>query len=221
MKWSTLEKRANISNKPEIIKLYKQQRNSVVNLSRKVKREHYQKHMPHGAPSKIFSKFCKPFFSNKTISFDDKIILVEKGEVVSKNEKTATHFNNYFNEITKWFNFKKCVSNKLSDDPLVNAIWKYENHPSTIKIKSPAETTHLFNFNFVNSDDISKIINSLGLTKKTNGIIPTEMVKLANKQACKDLAKYINECIKQNKFPNKLKMADITIYLYSNKMIFL
>ena len=43
--------------------------------------------MPHGASSKNFWKFCKPFFSNKTNNFDDKIILVEKGEVVSKKRK--------------------------------------------------------------------------------------------------------------------------------------
>ena len=38
-------------------------------------RQYFQKHMPHSASSK---KFCKPFFSNKTSNFDDKIILVEK-----------------------------------------------------------------------------------------------------------------------------------------------
>ena len=85
MKRSALKKRANISNNPEIIKLYKKQRNYVVNLSRKVKTEYFQKHMPHGASSKNFWKFFKPFFSNKTTSFNDKIILVEKGEVVSKD----------------------------------------------------------------------------------------------------------------------------------------
>ena len=74
-------KRANISNKPEIIKLYKQPKYYVVNFSRKVKKEHYQKHMPHGAFSKIFCKFCKPFFSNKT-SFEDKIVLVEGGSSI-------------------------------------------------------------------------------------------------------------------------------------------
>ena len=82
---------------------------------------------------KKFWKFYKPFFSNKTTNFDDKIILVEKGEVVSKNEEIATHFNNYFNDITKGLNIKKwCISDKSSDDPLVNAIRKYENHPSII-----------------------------------------------------------------------------------------
>ena len=111
MKRSALKKRANISNNPEIIKSYKKQTNYVVNLSRKVKTEYFQKHMPHGASSKNFWKFCKPLFSNKTTHFDNKIILVEKGEVVSKNGEIATHFNNYFNDITKGLNIKEwCIS---------------------------------------------------------------------------------------------------------------
>ena len=65
MKWWALERRANISNKPETIKLYKQQRNYVVNLIRKVKREHYQKHMPHSASSKIFANFANHSFQIK------------------------------------------------------------------------------------------------------------------------------------------------------------
>ena len=130
---------------------------------------------------------------------------MEKGELVSKNEEIANHFNNYFNDITKGLNIKKlCISDKLFDDLLVNAIRKYENHPSIIKIKSSVETTQLFDLNFVNSDDISKIINSLDPTKKASGVIPTKIVKIANKQICKDLENCINECIKQNKFPDKL-----------------
>ena len=96
---------------------------------------------------------------------------MEKGEVVSKNEEIATHFNNCFNDIIKGLSIKKWyISDKLSDEPL--SIRKYENHPSIIKIKSSIETTQIFDFNFVNSDDISKIINSLDPTKKTIGAIP-------------------------------------------------
>ena len=77
---------------------------------------------------------------------------MEKGEVVSKTKEIATHFNNYFDDITKGLNIIKwCISDKLSDDPIVNAIGKYENHPSIIKIKSFVERTQLFDFNFVNS----------------------------------------------------------------------
>ena len=81
----------------------------------------------------------------------------------------------------------------MSDDQLVNAIRYYENHLSIIKVKSSVETTQLFDFNFVNSDDISKIKNSLYPTKKTSGAIPTKIVKLANKLAGNDLGNCINE----------------------------
>ena len=53
-------------------------------------------------------------------------------------------------------------------------------------------------------------ISLLDPTKKTSDAIPTKIVKLAKKQICKDLANHVNECIKQNKFPNELKIADIT-----------
>ena len=100
---------------------------------------------------------------------------MEKGKVVSKDEETATHFNDYLNDTTKGLNIKKwCISDNLSDDPLVNAFRKYENHPSIIKIKSSAKTIQLFDFHFVNSDDISKIINLLDPTKKTSGAFPTK-----------------------------------------------
>ena len=162
--------------------------------------------MPHGAYSKKFWKFCKLLFSSKATNFDNKIIPVEKGDVVSENEEIATQFNNYLNYVTKRLSIKKwCISDKLSDDPLANAIRKYEIHPSITKIKSSVETTQLFDFNFVASDEISKIINSLDPSKKASGAIPTKIIKLANKQICKDLANCINECIKQNKFPNEVK----------------
>ena len=94
VKQSTLKKMSNNSNNPEIRKLYEKQRSYVVNLSRKVNTESFKKHMQYATSSKRFWKFCKPFFSNKTVFFDDTFILVENGEVVSKTEEIATHFNN-------------------------------------------------------------------------------------------------------------------------------
>ena len=87
------------------------------------------------------------------------------------------------------------ISNLPCKDPLVNVIRKYEMHPSILKIKSVFKSIRLFDFNFVSSDDISKIITSLDSTKKDSGVIPTKNVKLANKEICKDLANCINECV--------------------------
>ena len=52
-------------------------------------------------------------------------------------------------------------------------------HPGIIK--SVFKSIRLFNFNFISSDDMSKIITSLDSTKKASGAIPTKIVKLANK----------------------------------------
>ena len=95
--------------------------------------------------------------------------------------------------------------------PTANATRKHEMHPSTLKIKSVFKSIKLFNFSFVNNDNISKIITSLDSTKKTSGVIPTEIVNLVNKEICKDLAHRINESIKKNQFPNELKASDITL----------
>ena len=93
----------------------------------------------------------------------------------------------------RYLNMKKWwISDKLSDDWIVNGIRKYENHSSISNIKSSVEIT-LFDFNFVNSDDISKIINLLDSTQRTSGAIPTKIVKLANKQICKDLADRLHQ----------------------------
>ena len=82
MRRSALKKNANNLNDPLAIKLYKKQRNYIVNLSRKVKKDYFQKHMPHGSSSKNFWKFCKPFLTNQIKKFDGKIMLLENEKVV-------------------------------------------------------------------------------------------------------------------------------------------
>ena len=89
-------------------------------------------------------------------------------------------------------------------------MWKYEVHHSITKIKSSPKPSRLFDFNFVTSVEISKIITSLDPKKRTSDVICTKIVKLANKDIYKDLENCTNEYINQNDFRNKLKAADIT-----------
>ena len=177
---SALTEKANNLNNLLAIKLYKKHRNYVVNLSRKVKKDSFQKYMPHGSSAKNFWKFCKPFFINQITNFGDKILPVENEKVVSKNGKIAYLFNTYFNDITKGWNIGGWpISNLLCKDPLVSAIRKFEMHPSIPKIKSVFKSIRVFDFNFIGSDGISKIIISLNSTKETGGVIPTKIIKLA------------------------------------------
>ena len=138
-------------------------------------------------------------------------MLVENEKVVSRSEEIKFLFNTYFNDITKGLNIDRWqCSNLPCKDPLVNAIRKCEMDLSILKIKSVFTSIRLFDFNFVSSDEISKIITSSDSTKKTIDVFPREIVKLANKEICKDLASCINESIKKNEFPSELKAADIT-----------
>ena len=61
-------------------------------------------------------------------------------------------------------------------------------HPSILKIKSVIISVRLFHFNFVTSGAISKIITSQDSTKKASGVIPAKIVKVPNREICKDLA---------------------------------
>ena len=138
-------------------------------------------------------------------------MLVENEKVVSKSEEIKFLFNTYFKDITKGLNIDRWqCSNLPCKDPLVNAIRKCEMDLSILKIKLVFTSIRLFDFNFVSSDEISKIITSSDSTKKTIGVFPREIVKLANKEICKDLASCINESIKKNELPSELKAADIT-----------
>ena len=49
---------------------------------------------------KDFWNFCKRHFTNKGVCSDEKIILVEKEEVLRKDSKISDTFNNYFVNIT-------------------------------------------------------------------------------------------------------------------------
>ena len=108
MRTSASKKKANNLNDPLSIKLYKKQRDYVVNLSRKVKKDYFQKHMPNGSSSKNFWKFRKLLFTNQITNFVDKIMVVENEKVVSKNEEISYIFNTYFNDIIK-ANFKSSL----------------------------------------------------------------------------------------------------------------
>ena len=77
-------------------------------------------------------------------------------------------------------------------------------HPNILIIKSV----------FTSIGYISKIITSSDLTKKTSGVVPTKIVKLANKGICKDLVNCISESKEQkNEWPNDLKHQKLHLCL--------
>ena len=56
-----------------------------------------KKYLPYGTFSKNYCRFYKPLSKNKVPSYNDKIILGEKENGVSKHEDVANLFNNIAN----------------------------------------------------------------------------------------------------------------------------
>ena len=79
--------------------MYKKQRNLVVKLNKKHKKEYFE-NLNVAPNSKPFWDKCKPYFSNEWAKGDSKIMLIEKDEIFRKNKKIADVLNSYFDSVT-------------------------------------------------------------------------------------------------------------------------
>ena len=105
-----------------------------------------------------FWKTIKPYFSNKGLN-SNKLLLKEKGNLVSDEKELATIMNNFFINITKNLELKKDSKGKLNN--LKYILKAFESHPSIEKIKKAINTTEKLSFRNVNDDEVRKFIINL------------------------------------------------------------
>ena len=80
---------------------YKKKRNLCVDLLRKTKIEYFKNlNVKDLSDNRKFWKTIKPYFSYKGLS-SNKVLLKEKGNLVSDEKELATIMNNFFINITK------------------------------------------------------------------------------------------------------------------------
>ena len=94
---------------------------------------------------------CRPYFSNKHVHGDSKIILIEKEEITTNtndivqketllvnNDEIPKTFNQHFAEMVEKLNTFGLPSNNedLTEEALTKIIKKFKNHPSIVKIKN-------------------------------------------------------------------------------------
>ena len=92
-------------------------------------------------------------------------------------------------------------------DPIDIALKKIEFHPSIMKIKEKVHKS-IFSFSSVSLQDIGREINNLNPQKSSN--IPTRRLKDNIDIIQNILHKMFNDAVLNCKFPDKLKLADIT-----------
>ena len=147
MKRSRLKNKANKSQLPANLSRYKKQRNLVVKLNKKHKKEYFE-NLNVATNSKPFWDKCKPYFSNKHEKGDFNIMLIEKDEILLKNKKIADVFNSYFDSVTDsldLFSWSTQTDNE-NTNALVNILKMFHSQTSLIKIKQLVNNQPKFSF---------------------------------------------------------------------------
>ena len=185
MKRSMLKNIARKSKDPEDWAAYRRQRNLVVNLNRHAKKTFFANSLP---TSKSFWKKVKPLFSSKSSVGNERILLVENGDVVQDEELVAKIFNEYFNSITDSLNIPEIPSSQISDftDPVSLAVARYFSHPSISKIKSMVSSAETFKLEPITRETMIKEIENLNPRKSVSGLISIKALKIA-KYYCADI----------------------------------
>ena len=111
----------------------------------------------------IFWDTFSPFFSEKSVKKNNKIILMENNRIISDDKEIAEIFGNYFSNITNFIDtpeYQPPEDTYLSlRDPVLRAIEKYKHHSSILTIKSLMFNKDTgFEFKYFNSKDMSSKI---------------------------------------------------------------
>jgi len=190
---------------------YRKQRNFVCSMNRKIKKIYFDTVASNSDNSSHnFWEICKPFFSDKSI-VSEKIILVNEDGIVNSDSTTAKLFNKYFNGITKTLDIHEWPQNsgQKTGNPVHDAISRYADHPSIIKIK------YMFvgnSFEFTNTDTetVHKLVMSLNNKKSTSGEISSKILQKSADICSFALKNCFNHCLDRALFPESLKCATIT-----------
>ena len=200
---------------PKATMKYNKHRNIRVILIRKIKRNYCESlDLNDICDNKRFWATVKFLFSNKIKSVDN-IVISENGVLIKSEEEVANIFSNFFVNIVPNLGIKTqhefLNTTDNSQDPIENAICKYENHPSIILIKKHMQGANSsFVFETVTKEKIEKLITNLNIRKAVqSNDIPTKLVKEFGYLFSKYIATSINRCITGGTFVNAFKKAEV------------
>ena len=195
-------------------KKYSKKRDYCVSLLRKTKRAYYGNlNEKEVTDNRNFWKTVKPFLSDKCPS-NEKVILVEEDEIISKDSEVAEVLNTFFSNIVSNLNIPEYQMNDpISDninDPVLKAIAKYKIHPSIKAIEKIPKPDNLFNFSNVDKEEVFKEIISLDASKASQDThVPTKVIKEYADIFSHFLYSSVNAAINNDDFPTFLKHANI------------
>lgn len=209
---SRLRNKSISSPSAENIKQYKLQRNLCVKLSRKAKFTYYSNlNTKKITDNKCFWRTVKPFVSDDS-SNQKKIILIENECIISSDEDIANIFNSYFQKVISSLKLYRWPDVSTdSHDYVLNAIYKYELHPSIQKINERYNHIARFEFSPTTGSEMWEEMKKLDESKSNvAGDIPSRILKDYYSLYYQSLVSIFNNTvIKDSEFPNELKCAEV------------
>ena len=197
----------------QYLSLYRIQRNKVTAIKRKEISSYFNEKCKEGSRNKDFWKAVKPLFS-KSRTKSDSIPLCENGELVTDEPSVCKIFNDFFRNIGS-----NIGSPENNDGTLDDIVAQYREHNSIKLIKEQliAHNANRFIFRFATEVEVRRVIKALS-NKKAAGYdeIPAQFIKTIGTKLVKPICLMFNQCIRENMFPDKMKMANITP-LYKKK----
>ena len=87
---------------------------------------------------------------------------------------------------------------------------KHCQHPSIVKIRENISNDLVFDFQWVNAQDISKIIKSFdGKKAHRYDMVPMKLLQKLAQHIAPDIARLINNSVMESIFPGDLKFAGV------------
>ena len=118
--------------------------------------------------------------------------------------------NSFFETVTDSLNlFSWSSKASCSDDEVQGIIHNFSNHPSILKIKEKVPLNKIFSFQHVSEATVRKVVQNLPSNKVSAGEIPSKILKEST-FCFPELTNCINKSSTNNKFPDTLKISDIT-----------
>ena len=148
-------------------------------LNNKLKKTYFKEKLPKGNNVKDFWNYCKPYFTNKGICNDDRIILVENDKILNKDSDISETFNNYFVNITKDLGIFDWADDSSDRSNIFTRMSSFSNHPSIQMIKDKYQNSFNFKFELVSTDQVIKFIDEIDFNKSSSGDIPAKIIKIA------------------------------------------
>ena len=148
--------------------------------------------------NKKFWKTIKPFLTEKNKTTNN-IILTENDQTVSEDKAICLIFNSYFTNVTKDLKLRQ-----------VDESQSFENEESGRLIRENYGGESFY-FKSISKDDIIEAVRKLPSNKASiSNDISISIKNNFSTCYCEKLVSVFNDCLKENKFPNLMKIAGIS-----------